>query len=49
VRGQFRGYRLEKGVAADSTVETFVAVRLQIDSWRWQGVPFYIRAENACP
>src|SRR3989454_7908778 len=44
VRGQFRGYRLEKGVAPDSTVETFAAVRLQIDSWRWQGVPFYIRA-----
>jgi glucose-6-phosphate 1-dehydrogenase len=44
VRGQFRGYRLEKGVARDSKVETFVALRLQIDSWRWQGVPFYIRA-----
>src|SRR3989449_2224203 len=44
VRGQFRGYRSEKGVASDSTVETFVALRLEIDSWRWQGVPFYIRA-----
>src|SRR4030095_1260100 len=44
VRGQFRGYRSETGVAADSTVETFVAVRLKIDSWRWQGVPFYIQA-----
>src|SRR6059036_3626919 len=44
VRGQFGGYRSEKGVVADSTVETFVALRLQIDSWRWQGVPFYIRA-----
>ena len=44
VRGQFRGYRSEKGVAPESTVETFVALRLQIDSWRWQGVPFYIRA-----
>ena len=44
VRGQFRGYRSEKDVAPDSTVETFVALRLQIDSWRWQGVPFYIRA-----
>jgi glucose-6-phosphate 1-dehydrogenase len=49
VRGQFRGYRSEKGVAADSTVETFVAVRLQIDSWRWQGVPFYIRAGKHLP
>src|SRR5882672_2229724 len=49
VRGQFRGYRLEKGVAAHSTVETFVAVRLQIDSWRWQGVPFYIRAGKCLP
>jgi glucose-6-phosphate 1-dehydrogenase len=49
VRGQFRGYRLEKGVAPDSTVETFVAVRLQIDSWRWQGVPFYIRAGKCLP
>jgi len=49
VRGQFRGYRLEKGVAPDSTVETFAAVRLQIDSWRWQGVPFYIRAGKCLP
>ncbi len=49
VRGQFRGYRLEKGVAADSKVETFVALRLQIDSWRWQGVPFYIRAGKCLP
>ena len=43
VRGQFRGYRKEEGVAPDSEVETFAAVRLQIDSWRWAGVPFYIR------
>jgi glucose-6-phosphate 1-dehydrogenase len=49
VRGQFRGYRREKGVAPDSTVETFVAVRLRIDSWRWQGVPFYIRAGKSLP
>ena len=49
VRGQFRGYRSEKGVAPDSTVETFVALRLQIDSWRWQGVPFYIRAGKCLP
>jgi glucose-6-phosphate 1-dehydrogenase len=49
VRGQFRGYRSEKGVAPDSTVETFAALRLQIDSWRWQGVPFYIRAGKSLP
>src|SRR6185503_16602000 len=49
VRGQFRGYRSEKGVAADSQVETFVALRLSIDSWRWQGVPFYIRAGKYLP
>jgi glucose-6-phosphate 1-dehydrogenase len=44
VRGQFRGYRKEEGVAPDSPVETFAAVRLHIDSWRWDGVPFLIRA-----
>jgi glucose-6-phosphate 1-dehydrogenase len=44
VRGQFNGYRDEDGVAPDSTVETFVAVRLHADSWRWAGVPFLIRA-----
>jgi len=44
VRGQFRGYRDETGVARDSQVETFVALRLDIHSWRWQGVPFYMRA-----
>ena len=44
LRGQFRGYRQEPGVASDSQVETFAAVRLEIDSWRWRGVPFYIRA-----
>jgi len=44
IRGQFRGYRTEQGVAPDSRVETFAALRLTIDSWRWQGVPFYIRA-----
>lgn len=49
VRGQFRGYRDEKGVAADSHVETFAAVKLEIDSWRWQGVPFYIRAGKHLP
>jgi glucose-6-phosphate 1-dehydrogenase len=49
VRGQFRGYRRERGVAADSQVETFAAVRLHIDSWRWQGVPFYIRTGKCLP
>jgi glucose-6-phosphate 1-dehydrogenase len=43
VRGQFRGYRDEKGVAKNSEVETFAALRLYIDTWRWSGVPFYIR------
>jgi len=43
VRGQFRGYREEAGVAADSDVETFAAVRLHIDSWRWAGVPWLLR------
>lgn len=49
VRGQFRGYRSEKGVAPDSQVETFAAVRLEVHSWRWQGVPFYIRAGKNLP
>jgi glucose-6-phosphate 1-dehydrogenase len=49
VRGQFRGYRAEKGVAPDSQVETFAALRLEIRSWRWQGVPFYIRAGKELP
>ena len=44
VRGQFQGYRSEPGVAPDSNVETYVALRLEIDSWRWDGVPFFIRA-----
>src|SRR5437762_9755910 len=44
VRGQFRGYRNEPGVIADSRTETFVALRLEINSWRWNGVPFFIRA-----
>ncbi len=49
VRGQFAGYREEKGVANDSTVETFVAARLFIDSWRWAGVPFYLRVGKCLP
>jgi glucose-6-phosphate 1-dehydrogenase len=49
LRGQFRGYRKEKGVAADSSTETFAALRLEVDSWRWKGVPFYIRAGKNLP
>jgi glucose-6-phosphate 1-dehydrogenase len=49
VRGQFDGYRKEKGVAPDSHVETFAALQLEIDSWRWKGVPFYIRAGKCLP
>ena len=49
VRGQFRGYRNEKGVAPDSQIETFAALQLEIDSWRWKGVPFYIRAGKCLP
>jgi glucose-6-phosphate 1-dehydrogenase len=49
VRGQFRGYRDEKGVAANSQVETFAALRLRIDTWRWADVPFYIRAGKNMP
>jgi glucose-6-phosphate 1-dehydrogenase len=49
VRGQFRGYRAEPGVAPNSTVETFAALRLDVNSWRWQGVPFYIRAGKSLP
>jgi glucose-6-phosphate 1-dehydrogenase len=49
VRGQFRGYKSEKGVAPDSRTETFVALKLEVDSWRWQGVPFFIRAGKCLP
>lgn len=49
VRGQFRGYRDEPGVQGDSRVETYVALRLEINSWRWKGVPFYIRAGKCLP
>ena len=49
VLGQFRGYREERGVAADSQVGDLAAVRLRIDSWRWQGVPFYIRTGKCLP
>jgi glucose-6-phosphate 1-dehydrogenase len=49
VRGQFRGYLAEPGVAAGSKIETFAALRLEIRSWRWQGVPFYLRAGKSLP
>src|SRR5438094_3548894 len=49
VRGQYRGYRKEEGVAPDSQVETFVAIRLHIDTWRWSSVPFCIRAGKMLP
>jgi glucose-6-phosphate 1-dehydrogenase len=49
VRGQFRGYRQEKGVAPDSQVETFAALELRCNSWRWKDVPFYIRAGKCLP
>jgi glucose-6-phosphate 1-dehydrogenase len=49
VRGQFRGYHAEPGVSANSTVETFAAVRLEVDSWRWAGVPFVLRTGKNLP
>jgi len=49
VRGQFQGYRNENGVAKDSQTETFAALQLEINSWRWKGVPFYIRAGKSLP
>jgi len=49
VRGQFVGYRDEPGVAKDSDVETFCALRLFIDSWRWAGVPWYLRSGKCLP
>jgi glucose-6-phosphate 1-dehydrogenase len=49
VRGQYRGYRDIDGVQAGSTVETFIAVRLFIESWRWEGVPIYIRTGKNLP
>jgi glucose-6-phosphate 1-dehydrogenase len=49
VRGQFKGYKAEKGVPSDSKVETFAALRLEIQSWRWSGVPFLIRAGKCLP
>jgi glucose-6-phosphate 1-dehydrogenase len=49
VRGRFTGYLDEPGVARGSTTETFAAMRLDVDSWRWKGVPFYIRAGKCLP
>jgi glucose-6-phosphate 1-dehydrogenase len=49
VRGQFKGYLDEKGVAPNSTTETYAALKLQVNSWRWDGVPFYIRAGKNLP
>jgi glucose-6-phosphate 1-dehydrogenase len=49
VRGQYDGYREIDGVAADSTTETYAALRLEIDTWRWQGVPFFIRTGKCLP
>lgn len=49
VRGQFRGYRTEAGVASGSQVETFASLQIDLDSWRWAGVPFFIRAGKHLP
>jgi glucose-6-phosphate 1-dehydrogenase len=49
LRGQFRGYQAESGVATGSRTETFAALKLEVNSWRWQGVPFYIRAGKRMP
>ena len=49
VRGQHDGYREIDGVAADSTTETFAAMRLEVDNWRWSGVPFFIRTGKHLP
>jgi glucose-6-phosphate 1-dehydrogenase len=49
IRGQYAGYTDEDGVAADSTVETYVALRAYVDTWRWAGVPFFIRAGKRLP
>ena len=49
VRGQYEGFLEVKDVAKDSTTETFAAVELEIDNWRWSGVPFFIRAGKCLP
>ena len=49
IRGQFNGYRAEPGVAKDSQTETFAALQLEINSWRWKGIPVFIRAGKCMP
>jgi glucose-6-phosphate 1-dehydrogenase len=49
VRGQYEGYREVKDVAPDSTIETFAAIELEVDNWRWAGVPFFVRAGKCMP
>jgi glucose-6-phosphate 1-dehydrogenase len=49
IRGQYRGYRSEAGVAEGSNIETFAALKLEVESWRWQGVPFYVRVGKNLP
>jgi glucose-6-phosphate 1-dehydrogenase len=49
VRGQYEGYRQVDGVAPDSDTETYVALRLEVDNWRWAGVPFFIRTGKRLP
>jgi glucose-6-phosphate 1-dehydrogenase len=49
IRGQYLGYRREPGVAENSRMETFAAARLFVDSWRWEGVPFFVRTGKCLP
>lgn len=49
VRGQYSGYRTEEGVAPDSITETYAALKLHVDNWRWAGTPFFVRAGKALP
>jgi glucose-6-phosphate 1-dehydrogenase len=49
VRGQYRGYRLAEGVAPESDVETYVALKLHVDNWRWAGVPVFVRSGKELP
>ena len=49
MRGQYDGYRQIDGVAPDSTTETYAAMRLMIDNWRWSGVPWFIRTGKRLP
>jgi glucose-6-phosphate 1-dehydrogenase len=47
LRAQYKGYKQEPGVAADSATATFAVAKLHVDNWRWQGVPFYLRSGKA--